>query len=130
MDCPRCRTTLTAEPLNENELSFEIDKCHNCGGIWFDSGELAKIDKIIEPTMLEIRKIPNKTEQLKPLYCPSCSNHPRLKKAEHPRDKKVIVDYCPTCKGIWLDKGELEAIQKENWGITIGKIFKWLIGHE
>ena len=130
MDCPRCKTQLKVNTVTDVKLSFEADTCPNCGGIWFDKNELFKIDKIIEPTFLEIRKIPKKSEQLATLYCPSCSDHPRLEKAEHPRDSKVIFDYCETCKGIWLDKGELEAIQKENWIISIGKIFKWLMGND
>ena len=29
--------------------------------------------------------------------------------------KGVEIDYCPECRGIWLDKGELEKlIEKEN----------------
>ena len=29
--------------------------------------------------------------------------------------KWVEIDYCPECRGIWLDKGELEKlIEKEN----------------
>lgn len=130
MDCPRCSTQLSVEDLKDLKISFEVDACPGCGGIWFDKGELSKIDKIMEPVVFEMRRIPNKSEQLQVLYCPSCSNHPRMEKAEHPRDAKVICDYCPSCKGIWLDKGELEAIQKESGLITIGKIFKWLIGKE
>ncbi len=130
MNCPRCKTSFSVETLKDVNTSFDIDVCTNCGGTWFDKGELSKIDHLIEPTFFEIRRIPNKSEQQKPLYCPSCSNHPRLEKAEHPRDKKVIFDYCNSCKGIWLDKGELEAIQKENWLITVGKLFRWLMGEE
>ena len=130
MNCPRCKTQLTVSPLSEGKISIKVDKCPGCGGIWFDEGELSRIDKIIEPTYIEIRKIPRKSEQLEALYCPSCSHHPRLEKAEHPRDVKVILDYCESCKGIWLDKGELEAIQKENWFIAIGRLFKWLMGND
>jgi Zn-finger nucleic acid-binding protein len=130
MDCPRCKTQLSVENLKDVKVSFDIDTCANCGGTWFDKGELDKIDQVMEPTFLEIRKIPRKSEQLEALYCPSCNHHPRLEKAEHPRDSKVIFDYCTSCKGIWLDKGELEAIQKENWLTTIGKIFKWLMGND
>ncbi len=130
MNCPRCKTQLSVETINDIRISFDIDTCPNCGGTWFDKGELEKIDKVIEPILFEIRKIPGKSEQLEVLNCPSCDHHPQLEKAEHPRDKKVIIDYCPSCKGIWLDRGELEAIQKENWLVTIGKIFKWLVGKE
>lgn len=127
MDCPRCKEPLSTTMHNEVNTVLEIDLCNNCGGIWFDKGELARIDKIIEPQFIEIRKIPRQRDQLEALHCPSCEDHPMMDKAEHPRDKKVILDYCETCKGIWLDKGELEAIQQENWLITVGNMFNWLI---
>lgn len=25
---------------------------------------------------------------------------------------EIIIDRCPTCKGVWLDAGEIEAIQE------------------
>jgi len=128
MDCPRCNTPLKHENVNEFKVTFEVDTCHKCGGTWFDNGELSHLDKIIEPTYFEIRKIPKQKEQLKALSCPACGKLNLLQKAEHHRDSKVIMDYCPSCKGIWLDKGELEAIQKENWLTTFGRMFKWLLG--
>ena len=130
MNCPRCKTSLIVDTIRDVKYSVEIDKCESCGGIWFDKGELTRLASIIEPTLLEIRNIPNKEIQLKALGCPSCGDMQLMKKAEHPRDSKVIIDYCPKCQGIWLDKGELTAIQKENWLITIGKIFQWLFGKE
>ncbi|MBN2613826.1 MAG: zf-TFIIB domain-containing protein [Bacteroidales bacterium] len=130
MNCPRCKIPLSPYNLKDLKITLELDRCPDCGGIWFDKGELQKLDKIIEPAFFEFRRTPGKAQQMEALYCPSCTHHPKLEKAEHPRDKKVIIDYCSTCKGIWLDKGELEAIQKENWLITIGKIFKWLTGDE
>ena len=130
MNCPRCKTTLNTEKVRDINTSFEADVCNSCGGTWFDKGELSQIDKLVEPTLFEIRKIPNVKEQQEALSCPSCNNLQVLEKAEHPRDHKVIMDYCPSCKGIWLDKGELEAIQKENWLSILGKAFKWLVGFE
>lgn len=38
--------------------------------------------------------------------CPKCVNMP-LKIADR---KGVEIDYCPTCNGIWLDRGELNKI--------------------
>lgn len=129
MNCPRCNVALNKSTLKDVKLSLEVDECNTCGGVWFDKGELTQIDKIIEPVFLEIRKIPKEKEQLKALTCPSCGNGVRLEKAEHPKDNKVVMDYCVSCNGIWLDKGELEAIQKENWLITMGRVFKWIVGN-
>jgi uncharacterized protein len=127
MICPRCKTVLTRKTIRDFDISVDVDYCTGCGGSWFDKGELEQLEKTIEPTFLEIRRIPDRKDQMEPLICPSCENHQILQKAEHPRDRKVIFDYCPTCKGIWLDSGELEAIQEENWILTIGKFFKWLL---
>jgi hypothetical protein len=45
--------------------------------------------------------------------CPVC--HVKLQMAER---KGVEIDYCPQCRGIWLDRGELDKIieksQSEN----------------
>jgi len=130
MNCPRCNIELTNKTIIDFKYFLNIDYCSSCGGIWLDNGELARLEKTIEPTFYEIRKIPKNQEQLEVLKCPSCDNSKILQKAQHQRDKHVIMDYCPVCKGIWLDTGEIEAIRKENWGFIIGKFFKWLIMKE
>ena len=39
------------------------------------------------------------------LKCPNCSDEMILS------DKNgVEIDYCPRCKGVWLDRGELEKL--------------------
>jgi Zn-finger nucleic acid-binding protein len=40
-----------------------------------------------------------------------------MQKYRYGKDKNIIVDQCPQCKGLWLDNGELEAIQRayERW---------------
>lgn len=45
------------------------------------------------------------------MKCPSCKEVTLLMSEK----KGVEIDYCPECRGIWLDKGELEKlIEKEN----------------
>lgn len=42
------------------------------------------------------------------MFCPRCKSvnlkHGRVK------SKNTIIDYCPVCKGIWFDAGELEEV--------------------
>jgi len=40
------------------------------------------------------------------MMCPVCCNV-ELKMAERQR---VEIDYCPKCRGVWLDRGELDKI--------------------
>lgn len=45
------------------------------------------------------------------MKCPSCKDVTLLMTEK----KWVEIDYCPECRGIWLDKWELEKlIEKEN----------------
>jgi len=130
MNCPRCNTVLNRDTVSEPKYILVIDTCPSCGGSWFDKNELDPLEKVIEPTIIEIRHIPHEEEQMQIMNCPSCLSAPTMLKLCHQRDKKVIMDYCPECKGIWLDKGELEAIQKENWGHTVARVFRFLTGNE
>jgi Zn-finger nucleic acid-binding protein len=128
MNCPRCALKLETKTLRDSRTSVEVETCPGCSGSWFEKDELAHVHKLAEPVFVEIRRIPRTETQLKALYCPACENKPRMQKAEHPRDSKVIMDYCEQCKGVWLDGGELKAIQQENWLITMASILRWLFG--
>jgi Zn-finger nucleic acid-binding protein len=110
---------MKVETLRERHADLEIDRCPSCDGIWLDQSEMQKLEAIVEPVFLEIRKIPAKIDQLLGLYCPRCEGRVLMEKADHDRDEKVVVDYCPNCKGVWLDKGELRAIQQENIFVAI-----------
>lgn len=45
------------------------------------------------------------------MKCPVCKDVTLLMSEK----KGIEIDYCPECRGIWLDRGELEKlIEKEN----------------
>ena len=39
------------------------------------------------------------------MQCPNCSNP-----MQESKKYEVYIDYCPTCKGVWLDRGEIDKI--------------------
>ncbi len=39
------------------------------------------------------------------LQCPNCSTEMQLM-----QKNEVEIDYCPRCKGVWLDRGEIDKI--------------------
>lgn len=43
------------------------------------------------------------------VLCPTCVDV----ELQEIKKESVLIDVCPTCKGIWLDRGELEAIVRE-----------------
>jgi Zn-finger nucleic acid-binding protein len=45
------------------------------------------------------------------MYCPKCRT-PELKQGTVRQGGGVKVDYCPQCKGFWLNKGEIEKVSE------------------
>jgi uncharacterized protein len=45
------------------------------------------------------------------LLCPSCKTP--LSMADR---SGIEIDYCPTCRGVWLDRGELDKIIERSAG--------------
>src|SRR4051794_8344132 len=43
------------------------------------------------------------------MNCPVCSES-RLREVEK---NGVLIDICPSCKGVWLDRGELDKLMQE-----------------
>jgi uncharacterized protein len=41
------------------------------------------------------------------IQCPNCSTRMQLM-----QKYDVDIDYCPSCKGVWLDRGEIDKIAK------------------
>src|SRR3954454_4412316 len=39
------------------------------------------------------------------MQCPKCSTLMQLM-----RKYEALIDYCPSCKGVWLDRGEIDKI--------------------
>jgi Zn-finger nucleic acid-binding protein len=99
VDCPRC--WVRAE--RKSRKGIEIDICPKCGGIWLDTKELKKL--ISNPTLHRHLTKYVGVESKSKLLCPRCGGLMNLERAD-----EIEVDVCLTCKGIWLDRGELEAL--------------------
>lgn len=119
MECPRCKIEMQKTRLAQKGHTLELDQCQQCEGVWLDGPVMTELEAIVEPVAWEVRQIPKDIDQLVGLYCPSCDDNPLLQKADHHRDSKVVVDYCQKCRGCWLDKGELQAIQQEQFFVSI-----------
>ena len=99
VDCPRC--WVRAE--RKRRKGIDIDICPRCGGIWLDTRELKKL--IANPGLHRYLTKYVGLESKSKLVCPRCGNLMSLERAD-----EVEVDVCLSCKGIWLDRGELEAL--------------------
>jgi Zn-finger nucleic acid-binding protein len=107
--CVKCNSILDRAAFQ----GLEVDLCPKCGGLWLDRGEITQASKLPETELSRLRELlrgqagppPVPTENKAP--CPACEGN-----LSEVLLGTVHVDYCATCHGIFLDRGELhQAIE-------------------
>ena len=116
MKCPHNGDPLTKQTY---EANIEIDQCASCGGMWLNNDELERIQDTVERDYgAEFGKLPNLVDQSyamalaksKPaINCPGCGDE--MERCEHGGCSQIMIDNCPKCGGVWLDDGELKALE-------------------
>jgi uncharacterized protein len=94
--------------------SVILDQCPGCGGIWFDKLELYELKQgqadSLEALNVDILRSPSLIENSE-LTCPR--DHAKLIQFIDPYfPKEIIIERCPVCDGLWLNRGELTKYQK------------------
>ena len=91
-----------------------VDQCERCGGIWFDEsglfrakqGEAEKIEALNTEMLRTPSVIENST-----LFCPRDQGAmQRFTDKYFPQD--IILVRCPSCHGIWLNRGTFTKYQQ------------------
>src|SRR4030042_4320419 len=104
MKCPVCKNLMI---VVESE-KIELDHCVSCGGVWFDSGELAlfldtaKLDGLTFAPA-NILALPEATTSEKKRKCPICAT--KMKKTHIGQEPKVLIDACINGDGLWSADG-------------------------
>lgn len=110
MKCPQCGKTLDEIKLGTSR----VDRCEECGGIWFDKDELKAVrdERDEELSWLDF-DLWSDADQLVAggtfIDCPR-DGSPLYRIGYGPSG--VLVDVCPQCHGIWLEMEELGKIQR------------------
>lgn len=102
MKCPRCSSDLKVE----NHKGIEVDRCHQCKGMWLDYSELDQL----EDTVLDKDEIKGtmvfSSFQGK-LLCPKCAE--AMQRFNY-RAYNLELDFCQQGHGTWLDAGEEKRV--------------------
>lgn len=111
MKCPKCGKHLDDIIVN----GCKVNRCSLCGGIWFDKNELKTVrderDSNLSWLDFDLWSDGSKLKQSgSSIDCPR-DGEPLFKIKYGASD--VMVDICLACRGVWLDKGELDKILGE-----------------
>jgi Zn-finger nucleic acid-binding protein len=141
VDCPRCTPAPShdspyrdgpAEHLRRPPLSTEkhpsgltIDRCTTCGGVWLDPGEMEQAERIArergkgrKDEGVVIADLYRRTydnarraqQERPPIDCPACGD-PMFER-EWIYGSALRVEVCMSCRGVWLDEGELDDLAR------------------
>lgn len=103
-----------AELEKINIHGAEVDQCPVGGGMYLDRGEL---DRVAEPHSgdLEFSTVDldsfDHVDDQGVIECPADPGRP-MKKVEFNIYTNVILDYCETCRGFWVNAVELARINE------------------
>ena len=116
MKCPHDGSQLQAVDVR----GIEIDKCHQCDGLWLDHGELKSLRELdlgdIEEELEDKYGNPavESGEISGYMRCPRCGEKGRLMRHHVSYfHAPVQVDRCQQCHGMWLDDQELNSLMAD-----------------
>lgn len=127
LECPVCTGVRMHKLRPSEEQELTLDYCDECGGMWFESGEVRQLRYCppeILSSLITVRK------QLFTVVCPSCGhqvtrNAPACKSCgrenivncpicssglERVQSERFTLDVCRGCRGVWFDNIDLSAV--------------------
>jgi len=110
--CPTCKKNLDTYTA----YGIKFDACPVCKGLWLTLQELHGLkDKAEKGSWETLRWLNDEVDAIeKANAMPSTRACPKCKSVElvstNFGNSKILVDWCPTCHGLWLDQGEFQDI--------------------
>ena len=107
MECPKCSGTLAEKEFG----GVRVDRCAECDGIWFDAKEVRALVAHAKASPDEVPKSSSSAtseQDEKNGTCPRCTED--LHRVESLAVDGLHYDQCMSCRGAWLDAGELAQI--------------------
>lgn len=113
MKCPNCKHELNSLTTHSHhDAKVEIDQCPHCGGMWFDGMELYLVKHGLAEVIdiIDRGKLAKLEPTLTVLNCPRDNTVLKLF-ADRSFPKNIQIEYCPTCSGLWFNRGEFVDFQ-------------------
>jgi Zn-finger nucleic acid-binding protein len=104
--CLKCTSVLDKARVEE----VEVDHCPACGGLWLDHGEIERISRKMSSEIDRLRRMlkpqggPPAVPSEIQTSCPACTGAMREVTLG-----TINIDFCTRCKGLFLDRGEIDG---------------------
>ena len=103
--CPKCVGPLR---FGTNPRG-PVGTCYDCWGLWIDTPHLNSVREeypVATPLYRATTQLEARKASPSELLCPFCAGNHLVQQVI----RNVEVEWCPTCRGIFLDKGERERL--------------------
>nr|MBI2905257.1 zf-TFIIB domain-containing protein [Chloroflexota bacterium] len=120
--CPNCGGAFEQVRVGP----YVVDRCASCAGLWLDEHELERV-MAVDHRALKQKRItePPAVRSGGRRSCPSCGGT-LIKLAN--LHANITTDSCSVCYGMFLDAGELEALDHPNLAGRMGQLLRKLVG--
>ena len=106
MQCPKC----DSEFETVTYANVDVDRCTNCGGIWFDAGEKDGLEQTDGGKSIDVgnKRVGKKYNDVRDVHCPKCA----VKMLRMADRTQFHIEYesCPACLGTFFDAGEFKDL--------------------
>ena len=123
MKCPKCGGDMQSVVQDQ----IEIDRCSQCGGLWFDRSEVDRLRKAkgsAEAVDVGNAEVGEQQNQVGKIECPRC--HTPMIRMVDLEQHHIWYEACTVCYGRFFDAGEFKDLQHE----TIFDFFRDLMTRE
>jgi uncharacterized protein len=108
--CPKCGGELVAV----SQDGIEVDRCAQCGGMWFDRLEADRLLKekgSAKAVDIGDAKVGEEKNEQGKIECPRC--HTLMIRMVDLEQHHIWYESCTVCYGKWFDAGEFQDLQQE-----------------
>lgn len=107
MDCPKCAAAMEIVEFD----GVEIDRCTECGGMWFDQNEKERLIEAKGSESLDVGDpvVGAQHNRQGRVECPHC--HTLMIKMVDVKQPHIWYEKCSICGGSYLDAGEFADLK-------------------
>ena len=119
MRCPKCGSDF--ETFTHQNV--EVDRCNQCGGIWFDAAEKKNLEQIDDAAIIDSgdRRVGKNYNEMRNINCPKCDV--AMYRVADKTQFHIEYESCPACYGTFFDAGEFKDLNE----LTVVERFKKMV---